>query len=574
MGASVGLQCFVHLGSSRSVILAALGISVYPVSHADSIGTLDHRHRLGGYLSNSPAFPSRTRLEGHSHLERGRQRPCVGPRPWSNASGDLLPMSVHSTEPKPPSGGPKTDEKPPASETAAEPDWQPGSKRPYSWHHSPPSESRPEAAQSRSIGVHSILNPTESGSYQTSRPSGLEVPRLLSPSPQQRSSSSPLTHVALPSTQYIQNSRPSLSPGNPPRRIITPVSPAIRYSSVTGKASTAPGKISVSQSPFVQEPSTGVYNVSANVPVHLDPRHSPPAFQAGRSRPPPSSRHSTPTFHHSRHPSSGIATNPSSQESSPTTPQSTYSQFTQPSPSLVSGALQVPGLASSEPQLPFLGMDLLNRTPSRLSAPPHGDEHLPLPGRPDMLGRTPMIPVVIDLKSGSRSQAEKRKANSDASRRFRNRKKNEAALEQRIAELNEHVQALAEERDYYRSERDFFRDNMSQTVGAGQLPARPPSPRHYRSTFTRSGSESVKVEDVSRSAGASPLMTSLPTPSPAHLTSHPSSGSDTSAYGTSTAQGRPHFPGRWPPITTSGDGGAPPYRPHDTRHPGPYYPRS
>lgn len=492
-------------------------------------------------------------------------------------------MSVHSTEANPSPGRPSTDEKhqeqsrssrtEPVAESRAsqEPNWEPGSKRPYPWHHQPPlAESRPGAAQSRSIGVHSILNPTESGSYQTSRQISLEIPRLRSPAPQQRSSSSPLTHISMPSTQNIPNIRPSLSPGNPPRRIITPVSPAIRYSSITGPARTGAGKISVSQSPFVQEPSTGVYSVSASGPVPLEARHSPPPSQAGRSLPPHSSRHSTPTFHHSRHPSSGIVTNPSSQETSPSTPHSTYSQFPPHSPSLIAGAFHPLGPPSLEPQPPFLGMDPLNRTPSRLSAPTYGEELPSLPGPSDMQGgRAPMIPVVIDLKSGSRSQAEKRKANSDASRRFRNRKKNEVALEQQIAELTELNQALVEQRDYYRSERDFFRERMSQTVGARQLPARPPSPRHSRTTFLRPASETVKGEDVSKSAGTSPSMGPLPTPSHAPVPSHPSSvarrGPDSPGYGSSTAQSRPHFPGPWPPSTTSGDDGAPPYRPYYSR---------
>lgn len=102
-----------------------------------------------------------------------------------------------------------------------------------------------------------------------------------------------------------------------------------------------------------------------------------------------------------------------------------------------------------------------------------------------------MIPCVLDLKSGSSTQAEKRKANSDASRRFRNRKRNEMQLEQRLSAQQEEIQRqaetirrqaeeiqfLANQRDYYRSERNFFRETLERLDDSKYPSQRPLSPR-------------------------------------------------------------------------------------------------
>lgn len=97
---------------------------------------------------------------------------------------------------------------------------------------------------------------------------------------------------------------------------------------------------------------------------------------------------------------------------------STYRTFEQPFPAI---------LDSGNPHLPFgIGLD---RAPSGIAtAPP---QNLPL---------SEMIPCVLNLKSGSNSQAEKRKANSDASRRFRNRKRNELLMEQTITDQWNEIQ--------------------------------------------------------------------------------------------------------------------------------------
>ncbi|KAG2418573.1 hypothetical protein HFD88_001674 [Aspergillus terreus] len=122
---------------------------------------------------------------------------------------------------------------------------------------------------------------------------------------------------------------------------------------------------------------------------------------------------------------------------------------------------------------------------TRVTAPP---EDPPLPG---------LIPCIVDRKSGSSSQAEKRRANSDASRRFRDRKRNEMQMEQKIAAQQyeiqkqsdtlqrqaQEIQALLQERDFYRDECDFYREHIGRHFPDNQLPVRPASPRRSNEAF-------------------------------------------------------------------------------------------
>jgi len=195
--------------------------------------------------------------------------------------------------------------------------------------------------------------------------------------------------------------------------------------------------------------------------------------------------HLTPTLH-SRQSSLSFPTNPSPQESSPATPHSTYSQFGGPSsPSVTSttggggGLLPHPKPPSTESL--FSSVDGTRPVPHPGGPVRYGDDPSSLlkMSQPEIPPAQGLIPVFVDLKSGSRSQAEKRKANSDASRRFRNRKKNEMAMEQKISSLSEEVRLTGDERDFYRAERDFFREALSRAIGPAKVPPRPTSPRHF-----------------------------------------------------------------------------------------------
>ncbi|KAE8382920.1 hypothetical protein BDV26DRAFT_277619 [Aspergillus bertholletiae] len=277
------------------------------------------------------------------------------------------------------------------------------------------------------------------------------------------------------------------------RQIITPVSPSARFvSSGIGY----PRKSSASQSPLVQETRPGVYTGAPGSPLPVDSVTGQSISVPGYQQPVPVSVHSTPTFH-SRRTSANPTPNLSPQETSPTTPVSTFSQFGRSSPTAtaVSGPQPAPPYLHSTPHTT---MEPVSRLSSVVGG--HKDaseepvvlagsqaEHPPYPG---------MIPCILDLKSGSSSQAEKRKANSDASRRFRNRKRNELQMEQKITAQQDEIRkqaealqrqaqdirALMQERDFYHSERDFYREHVSRLVPPGQIPTRPASPRSFQSS--------------------------------------------------------------------------------------------
>ncbi|KAF7597270.1 hypothetical protein BBP40_008112 [Aspergillus hancockii] len=194
----------------------------------------------------------------------------------------------------------------------------------------------------------------------------------------------------------------------------------------------------------------------------------------------------------------------SSQETSPTTPISTFSHFGRSSP-VVATASAPSGPPAYLPPAPHTTMEPASRLPSVMGGHRStGGEPVAVAGsqaeNPPYPG---MIPCILDLKSGSSSQAEKRKANSDASRRFRNRKRNEMQMEQKITaqqdEIRKQTEALQrqvqeirilmQERDFYRSERNFYREHVSRLVPAGQLPTRPASPRALRPSFEKTSSD-------------------------------------------------------------------------------------
>lgn len=587
--------------------MAALGIGARSFSHSKALGGLDHCHSLSGFLSDSATF-AQSQPEGSSALQRDEDRPCVGQH-TPRANGELQSMSDSRDVPEPIASGrgkrQSTSSTTPRQETAQHATTitstvgieTRGSKRPHSWDDTQ-SAQPPPAPAIRSIGVHAILNPPAEGD-------GGPGSGPASASPPQRASSSPQGSGSTPnpSQQRVDMEHPSMSPATRPRRIITPVSPASRYFNTIGGHQAPPGKVSVSQSPFVQDPSTGVYQQQSSPTVSLP-------LEATKQQLPASGRHFTPhppssSFQHDRRLSGGVASNSSNSNSrvnSPSpaysTPQSTYSSNyfpphppPPPSPSAnVSGPFSpvVPPALPGEPPHPYGGMDHLSRTPSAMGTGPgpvpRAEEQAPPPpppqpylGPPHMLPPNPheVFDLVIDYKSGSRLQAEKRKANSDASRRFRNRKKHEAALEQKITQLNEEIRQLTEERDFYRSERDFFRERLGRAIGMDQLPTRPSSPRHSRPQQATSGSatESQATEPGTGGNGSTsdqvsttnPADTAAATVPPARGTTLPqpqptSTGAttDPASYVTSASSSpgsvRGSFTTSLPPIPTTTSG--------------------
>jgi hypothetical protein len=99
-----------------------------------------------------------------------------------------------------------------------------------------------------------------------------------------------------------------------------------------------------------------------------------------------------------------------------------------------------------------------------------------------------VVPVELDLQQASKMADEKKKRNAEASARFRaRRREKEKEASQTISALQQELQELREERDFYRNERNYIRDFATRHVGV-QLPPRQPSPQVQRCGRARSDS--------------------------------------------------------------------------------------
>ncbi|KAJ5949105.1 hypothetical protein N7454_000689 [Penicillium verhagenii] len=419
--------------------------------------------------------------------------------------------------------------------------------RPQSWHPYGPVEPPLESNTSRSIGVHAILNPPAQTTIDAV--SGLRDPRTLSgtasPRPRKGSSPGPRTMHAM---QHPLSPRSSMRPG------MNPGSPSARF--VGGGRS---GQSSVSHSPLVpHEPLMGLRQTPVSSPLPLDSALRPIASLPGTQPPVTASLQSTPRLH-SRRTSAGPLTNHRSQETSPIAPHSTHNHFGAASPAVTMTSVP-PNIAPyAAASAPYMTMEPMTRGAPTTAGPRSLAEESgtrvasPVPGTPgsaSSLGG--LIPCVMDLKSGSSSQAEKRKANSDASRRFRNRKRNEVQLEQRltaqqdeIRRQSEEIRALAHERDYYRSERDFFREHLDRSVSLSSLPPRPPSPRPTPAAALLPAPNDT-VSASSRPQGSWPG-----TPGPAPYASAPHASASTFLGRDVAASGPPVSGGPLPPFQSS-----------------------
>ncbi|EEP77668.1 predicted protein [Uncinocarpus reesii 1704] len=127
-----------------------------------------------------------------------------------------------------------------------------------------------------------------------------------------------------------------------------------------------------------------------------------------------------------------------------------------------------------------------------------------------------LIPVTIDMDSGSKRASDKRRKNSHASRRFRQRKKASENEKARIMEkLQDEVKHLKQVVSFYQTERDFFREYVNRIPGT-HVPPRPASPPLAPSTFQQpSESESDGRMTARRSVrprtGSASLGMPLPT---------------------------------------------------------------
>lgn len=443
-------------------IVATLGISVLTAPYPRPL----HSPKLSHYPAD-PRFPNPSlshSRETPSASEGGGTRSC--PNPQAQARNRVPSMSQNPLR-----AGPLSDDA--QDDRSGTDDYGPGTRhssrrpplrtRPQSWHPYGPVE--PPLDSSRSIGVHSILNHPAQAADLTGVREPLNLPGPSSPRPRQGSS---------PASRALHGLQP-LSPKSHSRPLMNPTSPSARFVSGSGRTS---GQSSVSHSPLVaHEPSLIARQPPSSSPLPLDtalrPISSLPNTQPAAS----ASLHSASGIH-SRRTSAGpgLLTNPNSKETSPVAPHTGYGQF-RVSPG-VTNASMAPSATPYSAPAPYV-------TPAT-AGPPVKEE----PTAQSSGLSSSLIPCVLDLKSGSTSQAEKRKANSDASRRFRNRKRNEMQLEQRLTSQQDEIERqmdslrrqtdeirfLIQQRDHYRTERDFFRDHLGRSMSLSSLPPRPSSP--------------------------------------------------------------------------------------------------
>lgn len=451
-------------------------------------------------FTESSASLSHFRLfeSSNSPLERGKDRPCSVPRsdPTFGAAQKLMsPPQKDAQDPAPdePPQHPSSDARtgtPLKTQTGESAHDRTTSRSVI--EHATPDSSQPQrspvptdhvsSSQTplRSITMHAILNPEDKPVEPRSRHSSREPlespPTSISPSTHPRGTPSPALQPPLePSIAF---ERPGLSPRTQSRHILAPRSPG-GTTSLVGRPNPVPGTINVTQSPFLQSPQSQTF-----FHEHLT-RMNPDAVAATVGRFNYSGRiRSSSLF--AEHRQAHIGSRPHSQDTSPSTPQSTYSPFNQTPPSTRPNYVQLP--ASHPPPFPHTLPPPTRRPVGELNRPvlsseggcshpgEAGFQQLPPPKVPLEPGPT-LIPMTVDLESGSRKADDKRKKNSDASKKFRERKKQgEVEQQQRLERQAEEIRRLTEEKDFYRVERDFFRDICARNPGFN-IPARPLSPR-------------------------------------------------------------------------------------------------
>lgn len=333
---------------------------------------------------------------------------------------------------------------------------------------------------SRSIAMQSILNPLDVSIEPRSRHGSREPFESPRSAP-----ASPSSNIRPPVDTLLPFDQPGLSPRTQTGSIFIPRSPG-RAASLGGRFNSVPGTMNVTQSPFVQSPQPQTFSTEHTgriIPESFTGAGSN-RFQYGGG----GGRMRSVSFF-AEHRSAHVGSRPHSQDTSPSTPQSTYSPFSQTPPSSRPHYAQQPpphppppfphtlpppaGRPVGESSRPLLLSEGASTHPSEIGY------QQPPPKNPLDSGST-LIPVSIDLESGSRKADSKRKKNSEASKKFRERKKaGEAEQQHRLERQADEIKFLKEERDFYLAERDFFRDLYGRNPGFSAQ-SRPPSPRLRR----------------------------------------------------------------------------------------------
>ncbi|KAI9702378.1 MAG: hypothetical protein M1836_000857 [Candelina mexicana] len=348
-------------------------------------------------------------------------------------------------------------------------------------------EVRVELKPPRSIGVHSILNPTlpEARKVDDQRPGAPRTEPPITESSSRYHLSSGIAgsmNVEPRSGGSPRSFEPRFGVRNQTqRRILTTKSPAASLGRIFPPA----GTIDAQQSPFLSS-RPRVYTAeprasgASDVPIIPAP---PAASQYAFSLPQPSGP--APPLS-GRRPSTGALQGRLSRSVSPSTSYSSFSQQSQTSPAVQYGppvgqtgaSYNSPLFRSQSEVQEAPPIQLTSERPFGSAAPSLGQSNYQLMTLDTDQGP---IQVPVDTQAASKMADEKRKRNAGASARFRQRRKEkEKEAGHTIGKLEQQVRDLTEDTDYYRRERDYFRHMFFSAPGQVNLAPRPPSPRLCR----------------------------------------------------------------------------------------------
>ena len=324
-----------------------------------------------------------------------------------------------------------------------------------------------DSQPSRSLKMHSILNPTAGRDDQgpqrplsdMPQPVGTITPRSVSDSPS--SSTGRMTpSIALPPMsglpQFSQGPRHSMSPGYLPGR-----------GSGIGTMSLPAATIDAKKSPFVSNaPRSDMYSPGSAIPP---PGHKVAQPVSGKPSYSLAQQHSD--LGNDRR-SSDVPRVPLSQSNSPTTSYSSYGQ-----PSRASPASHYPPPSTPAPTSNYYGPQITLGTDSSFGTGSNGAGQSTYQMMTLDTDQGP-IQVPVDVQGASKIADEKRKRNAGASARFRQRRKEkEREASHTISKLETKVREVGEEREYYKMERDYFRSLVYNSSVQIQIAPRMPSPK-------------------------------------------------------------------------------------------------
>ncbi|KAL8778670.1 MAG: hypothetical protein Q9194_001865 [Teloschistes cf. exilis] len=383
-----------------------------------------------------------------------------------------------------------------------------------------PAHSPEDQKQSRSLGMHNILNPAgkESPEGQTRR-RRMEQNELPSPAP---TAASRVPSTTSTTTSPSTVSLPSITPpsmhtylppvGQVSRAMMTPRSASNYPPSLVTKP--MPATIDAKVSPFLRsnDPTNSSVPESSLSSAHT--ALPPSTLPFGSNLPPPRS----PT---GRRPSGGPSMTGSMDRRSSLagsdSPSTTYSSYSTPPASQTMAPSTQPSSAffgipysagggssehhsSTYPHHHPFGSSHPHPSNGPISSASSAHHHQPHPHHHHNTSSYQImtletesgpIQVPVDVQAASKVADEKRKRNATASHRFRQRRKEkERETSCNIAKLEQQIRELAEERDFYARERDFYRGVVVRNPSGGKqagaggsssvVRERPTSPRHLR----------------------------------------------------------------------------------------------